>query len=102
MIRRQPRSTLPPDTTLFRALVLGYGAHANPAALLAETIAQARALADAQGRNLPVIVTICGTRADPQDYALQAATLEKADILVARNNAEAVTLAGRYLRMLHD
>ncbi|MFT8656479.1 MAG: acyl-CoA synthetase FdrA [Acetobacter papayae] len=83
-------------------LVLGYGAHANPAALLAETIAQARALADAQGRNLPVIVTICGTRADPQDYALQAATLEKADILVARNNAEAVTLAGRYLRMLHD
>ncbi|QEO17982.1 acyl-CoA synthetase FdrA [Acetobacter vaccinii] len=83
-------------------LVLGYGAHENPAALLAETVTQARAIAAAQGRHLPVIVTICGTRADPQNYALQAATLRAADILVARNNAEAVTLAGRYLRMLHD
>ncbi|MFT8895766.1 MAG: acyl-CoA synthetase FdrA [Acetobacter sp.] len=92
----------PEVALLLLDLVLGFGAHENPAELLSETILQARALAASQGRNLPVIVTVCGTRADPQNYALQVAELRKADILVAHNNAEAVTLAGRYLRMLHD
>lgn len=91
----------PSVAVLLLDLVIGYGAHENPAAQLAQTIVNAREITRADGRELPVIVTICGTRADVQNYDQQAAQLQAADILVAGNNAEAVLLAGRYMETIN-
>ncbi|QEH96855.1 acyl-CoA synthetase FdrA [Gluconobacter thailandicus] len=92
----------PEVALLLMDLVIGYGAHENPAAQLAETIVKAREITRADGRELPVIVTICGTRNDIQNYAKQAEQLRAANILVTGNNAEAVMIASRYLETLHD
>lgn len=91
----------PEVAVLLLDLVIGYGAHENPAAQLAQTLVQAREIARADGRELPVIVTICGTKNDVQNYDQQAAQLRDADILVAGNNAEAVLLAGRYMETIN-
>ena len=47
-------------------LVLGHGAHPDPAPELADAIRGARAVAAAAGRELPVVVSLTGTRGDPQ------------------------------------
>lgn len=88
-----------PDTALLLLdLVIGYGAHDDPATALAETLTQARAIA---GRPLPVIVTICGTAGDPQGFDGQVATLRAAGAVVARSNAEAVRLATEFMENRH-
>jgi FdrA protein len=75
-------------------VVLGYGAHPDPARDLAAAIRQARARAQAAGRWLPVVVSVCGTDEDPQDYEAQVATLLDAGATVQASNAQAVRLAG--------
>lgn len=92
----------PEVALLLLDLVIGYGAHADPATPLAATLTEARAIAARDGRDLPVIVTICGTRADPQGYDDQAGKLAAAGILVARTNAEATALAALYIGGIHD
>ena len=42
-------------------VVLGYGAHPDPAAELAPAIAQARQQAEAKGRHLEVVAVVVGT-----------------------------------------
>jgi len=75
-------------------VVLGYGAHPDPARELAAAIRQARARAQAAGRWLPIVVSVCGTDEDPQDYEAQVATLLDAGAIVQASNAQAVRLAG--------
>ncbi|WP_370618263.1 FdrA family protein [Mumia sp. Pv 4-285] len=71
-------------------VVLGHGAEPDPAASLAPAIADARATAAAEhGRTLPVVVTLVGTRSDPQDLERQAAALAEAGAYVFSSNAEA-------------
>ena len=72
-------------------VVLGYGAHPDPAAGLAPAVE--RAAADGL-----VIVRVCGTPDDPQDSRRQEATLEEAGALVAPSNASAARLAARAVR----
>jgi FdrA protein len=67
-------------------VVLGYGAHPDPAAELAPAIAAAR-------EDLHVVVALCGAEADPQDLAAQRAALQEAGALVTRSNAHAARLA---------
>lgn len=91
----------PSTAVLLLDVVIGYGAHENPAKVLAETLKKARAITDRAGRGLPVIATICGTRADPQGFEAQAAQLREAGVLVASNNAEAASVACQLLREIH-
>jgi succinyl-CoA synthetase alpha subunit len=79
-------------------VVLGWGAHADPAGELAPVIAQARAIAARAGRALAVIGFVCGTELDPQGLARQEATLRKAGMVLAGNSANAAWLAGQWLR----
>ena len=79
-------------------VVLGWGAHADPAGELAPVIAQARKLAQRGGRVLAVIGFVCGTELDPQGLARQEATLRKAGMVLAGNSANAAWLAGQWLR----
>jgi FdrA protein len=75
-------------------IVLGFGAHLDPAAVYAPAIAQARATAAAAGRTLPVVVALCGTEGDPQGLSAQRAALEAAGARVFASNAAAATIAG--------
>ena len=47
-------------------MVLGYGAHPDPAVELGPAIRQRAALAYADGRRLPVVASVTGTDRDPQ------------------------------------
>ena len=70
-------------------LVLGHGAHPDPAGELADAVRSARATARADGRALPVVVSLTGTDADPQHRSRCAATLADAGASVFLSNAAA-------------
>jgi FdrA protein len=71
-------------------VVLGYGAHPDPAAELAPLIGQALA---ARPGGLSVVVSLCGAAADPQGLDAQAATLRAAGAQVTRSSAQAARLS---------
>ena len=72
-------------------LVLGYGAHRNPATELAEALtAASQGLPD--GGPL-VFVHVCGTDADPQNRQVQEELLQKAGAFLFPTNAQAARAA---------
>jgi len=75
-------------------IVLGWGAHPNPAGQFAPVIRRARERAQGAGRRLAVVATVCGTDADPQSYDDQVRELVEAGALVQSSNAQAANLAG--------
>jgi FdrA protein len=81
-------------------VVLGYGAHPNPAAELAPAIARVKGKAKSAGRYLEVVAIVSGTDEDPQDLPAQVAQLEEAGALVETSNDEAVRYVGQVLRTL--
>lgn len=83
----------PATAVLLLDVVLGYGAHPDPAAELAPTLAEARRTATAAGRALAIVASVTGTEHDPQGRARQAAALQRAGVLVMDSNAQAARLA---------
>jgi FdrA protein len=81
-------------------VVLGYGAHPNPASELAPTIVQAQAKAREAGRRLEVVVMVAGTDEDPQNMAEQIEQLHQAGAKVETNNEVAVRHVGQLLQSL--
>jgi succinyl-CoA synthetase alpha subunit len=79
-------------------VVIGWGAHSNPAAELAPAIVRAKALANKRGRQLAIVGFVCGTEADPQVLSKQEALLRSAGMVLAGNSANAAWLAGQWLR----
>ena len=75
-------------------VVLGYGAHPDPAGELGPAIYQARAQAAHEGRELLVLASVTGTEEDPQRYSRQVRALEQAGAVVAPSNAAAARLVG--------
>ena len=73
-------------------VVLGHGAHPDPAGAVAAAVREARAAAD---RPVMFVASICGTAADPQGFDAQARTLREAGVLLAGSNAAAARLAIR-------
>jgi FdrA protein len=74
-------------------VVLGHGAHPDPASELAPAIAQARSAAAAADRPLDVVVSLCGTVDDPQGRDRQAQLLADAGAYVTVSNAHAARTA---------
>jgi succinyl-CoA synthetase alpha subunit len=72
-------------------LVLGYGAHPEPAAELVPAIRAARAAAG--GREIAFVGFVCGTEGDPQNLSRQSAALLEAGVILAESNAHAARLA---------
>lgn len=94
-VRRLLQEARDPETAvLLLDVVLGYGAHPNPAGELGAAIRQARELAGADGRELPVVASVTGTEGDPQGLRRTVAALEGAGALVCDCNASAARLAG--------
>lgn len=79
-------------------VVLGYGAHADPAAEMAPAIRKARALAARRRRRIAFVGFVCGTDGDPQDFARQEAALRDAGMVLAESNAQAVRIAAAIAR----
>ena len=80
--------------------VIGYGSHPDPAADLSDSIRQARELAQAEGRYISVVATICGTDADPQGKAASRKKLEDAGAIVLPSNAQATRFTQLMLKNL--
>jgi FdrA protein len=74
-------------------VVLGYGAHADPASEMVPVIHKAHTLAEQAGRQLVIIGFVCGTASDPQNLSKQEAALLDAGMILAESNAQAVRLA---------
>jgi FdrA protein len=74
-------------------VILGYGAHPDPAGELGPAVEQAIATARAAGRTLAVVVSLCGAAGDPQGLAAQRARLEAVGAQVRTRNLEAAELA---------
>ncbi|MCS6843020.1 MAG: acyl-CoA synthetase FdrA [Caldilineales bacterium] len=87
----------PEVAVLLLDVVLGYGAHPDPAGEAARAIVQARARAEAAGRYLPVVAFVCGTEEDPQRLSSQEAKLRAAGALVTASNAQATRVAALIL-----
>ena len=68
-------------------VVLGHGAQPDPAGELAP------AVTDATSRGVPVVVSLCGSRDDPQDRDRQARVLQDAGASVWLSNAAAARVA---------
>ena len=70
-------------------VVLGYGAHPDPAAALAPAVAAVTAAGAA------AVVSLCGSAGDPQDRERQAGAFVAAGAAVLLSNAAAARLAAR-------
>jgi succinyl-CoA synthetase alpha subunit len=82
-------------------VVLGFGAHPDPAGATAEAVAEAQGIAARAGRYLSFIASVCGVEADPQVLSRQEARLRDAGVLVLPDNASAARLAGLIMRAMH-
>lgn len=74
-------------------IVLGFCSHPHPASVYAPVIQRLRDEAQAAGRWLPVVVSLCGTEGDPQRLSAQRAALEAAGALVFESNEAAAFAA---------
>jgi FdrA protein len=81
-------------------VVLGHGAHIDPAAAMLPAIAAARARAAKGKRRIAFVGFICGTPSDPQDLVKQTKALGDAGVILARSNAAAVRLAAAIVKPL--
>jgi hypothetical protein len=82
--------------------VIGYGSHPDPAKDLAEAIRTAKAEAEAAGRYLCCISSVCGTEGDPQSLSATTRKLEDAGAVVLPSNAQAARFALLVLEQLGE
>ena len=75
-------------------VVIGYGAHPDPAAELTEAIRKASALAKAANRELIFVASVTGTEQDPQGLTRTTEILQGSGVYVMKSNAMASRLAG--------
>jgi FdrA protein len=79
-------------------VILGHGAHPDPAAELAPAIAAAHVAAFTAGNLLAVVVSLCGSAGDPQGVERQAAALALAGASVYLSNAAAARASVALIR----
>jgi FdrA protein len=83
----------PTTAVILLDVVLGYGAHPDPAGALIPVLGQARDQALAAGRSLALVASVCGTAGDPQNWLRQEGKLAAAGVILAPSNAQAARLA---------
>lgn len=89
-IRRLLQEARDPEVAVIMLdVVIGYGAHPDPAGELGPAIRQAKQQAD---RELIVVASVTGTEQDPQRLGAQVAALQSAGVIVCDSNAAAAKL----------
>lgn len=97
-VRRIHAEAADPETGLLLLdVVLGDGAHPDPASELAPAIREAIATANASGRELSVVAVVIGTDADPQGLDRQIEQLTDVGAHVFTRHDEAIRAVGRAL-----
>jgi FdrA protein len=96
--RMQQEAEDPGVAVLLLDVVLGDGAHLDPAAELAPAIRRARDTAQAAGRHLEVVTVVVGTDRDPQGLDAQVEGFRGAGARVETSHEAAVRYVGRLLR----
>ncbi|MCL4465514.1 MAG: acyl-CoA synthetase FdrA [Chloroflexi bacterium] len=81
-------------------VVLGYGAHGNPAGELAPAIAAGIKAAREAGRHLEVVAIVCGTTGDPQGMEGQIQLLKDSGAYVETSSDAAARHVGRLLQAI--
>lgn len=74
-------------------VLLGHGAHPNPAAEFATAVREAKRIVEDSGGYLSALATVVGTKEDPQGLKKQVEQLEQAGVLVMNSNAQAARMA---------
>ncbi len=98
--RLEQEAADPAVAVILLDVVLGYGAHPNPAGDLARAIATAREAARTAGRHLEVVAVLVGTDDDPQGFVEQVTQLQGAGARVETSHGRAVRYVGRLARSL--
>lgn len=97
-LRRLFQEAEDPDVSIILLdIVLGAGAHPDPAFELAPAVAQIRETADKDGRSLEIGAIVVGTDADPQDIDHQVDQMQKAGSIVFSDTTGAVEYISRKL-----
>jgi len=100
-IRRLEQEAEDPEVAVILLdVVLGYGAHPDPAGELAPAIAEARTTAEKAGRHLEVVAVMVGTDEDPQNMEAQIERLREAGARVETSNDIAVRYVGNLVKTL--
>lgn len=100
-IRRLEKEAADPEVAVILLdVVLGYGAHGNPASELSQAIYAALQTANEAGRHLKVVAVVSGTDEDPQGMKDQIAMLEEVGVRVETSNDAAVRYVGRLLQAI--
>ncbi|HEX8993275.1 MAG TPA: acyl-CoA synthetase FdrA [Anaerolineales bacterium] len=100
-IRRLEKEAADPEVAaILLDVVLGYGAHPNPAGELAPAIAAAIKGAATAGRKLAVVAVVSGTDEDPQGMDNQIRALREAGARVETSNDAAARYVGRLIQAI--
>ena len=100
-IRRLEQEAPDPEVAvLLLDVVLGHGAHPDPASEIAPVIHSVIAQAQEAGRQLEVFAVVVGTDEDPQGLDAQISQLEAAGAKVWTSNEAAARYVGRLLQAL--
>jgi len=75
-------------------MVIGYGAHPDPARELVPAIKKAKKKLEAENRYICFVASITGTDEDPQDFNKQKKALQEEGVIVMPSNAQAARFAG--------
>jgi FdrA protein len=83
----------PRVAVLLLDVILGLGSHADPAGATVPAVLEAKARAQAAGRELTVLAHVVGTDRDPQGLTQQEAALRSAGVHVFESNYHAAVAA---------
>jgi FdrA protein len=94
-VRRLLQEARDPEVAVIMLdVVLGYGAHPEPASELGKAVEEARRLGLAEKRELLFVASVTGTEEDPQSLSRTISTLERAGVIVCNSNSAAARLSG--------
>ncbi|MCJ7513925.1 MAG: acyl-CoA synthetase FdrA [Anaerolineales bacterium] len=100
-IRRLEKEASDPEVAVILLdVVLGYGAHGDPASELAPAIAAAIKSAKDADRHLEVVAIVCGTDGDPQGMEGQIRMLKDSGAKIETSNDAAARHVGRLLQTI--
>ena len=75
-------------------VVIGYGAHPDPASELGKAVEEAKELRRQEGSEILVVASVTGTENDPQCLSRTSLTLTQKGVIVCESNAAAARLTG--------
>ena len=94
-IRRLLQEARDPETAvIILDVVIGYGAHPDPASELGNAVEEAIRIGRGEKRELLVVASVTGTEDDPQSLSRTTSTLERAGVIVCNSNSAAARLSG--------